>query len=577
MFNTTLTPAEIASRKALELMFECIDKDKSFRLEAGAGAGKTYSLIEALKYLINKKGTNLLSLHQQVACISYTNVASDEIASRIDCHPAIHSSTIHSFCWSLIKDFQSILREKLPQLPNWPERLEAAGGIGRQIIGYDELGHPSIDETHISLHHNDVLILAAQLMEYSKFRILLSSRYPILFIDEYQDTDKIIAEALKKHFLDNDEKPLIGLFGDHWQKIYGTGCGKIEHPNLKFIGKEANFRSVPMIVDALNKMRPELPQQVNDPNATGFVALYHTNTWSGTRRKGAHWAGDLPAEIAGDYLQAVKELLIAEGWDFSCEKTKILMLTHKILAARQGYSNISNLFRYSESYIKKENPYIAFFVDRLEPVCIAYQNKRYGEMFAALGGTTNAIRSHADKVEWAKQMDKLLVLRETETISAVVDHLKQTKRPQLSDAVDRKEKELEQLGQVSKEEEPSSIKILRNLREVSYKEIIALSRFIDGHTPFSTKHGVKGAEFENVLVVIGRGWSKYNFNQFLEWAGSQSRDALNEGSFKRNRNLFYVVCSRPKKRLAILFTQELSNEALSTLASWFGREAIHSL
>lgn len=30
------------------------------------------------------------------------------------------------------------------------------------------------------------------------------------------------------------------------------------------------------------------------------------------------------------------------------------------------------------------------------------------------------------------------------------------------------------------------------------------------------KHGVKDAEFENVLVVVGRGWNKYNFGKMLE-------------------------------------------------------------
>jgi DNA helicase-2/ATP-dependent DNA helicase PcrA len=34
-------------------------------------------------------------------------------------------------------------------------------------------------------------------------------------------------------------------------------------------------------------------------------------------------------------------------------------------------------------------------------------------------------------------------------------------------------------------------------------------------TPFATKHGVKGEEYENVIVVVGRGWNQYNFSDFL--------------------------------------------------------------
>ena len=32
-----------------------------------------------------------------------------------------------------------------------------------------------------------------------------------------------------------------------------------------------------------------------------------------------------------------------------------------------------------------------------------------------------------------------------------------------------------------------------------YKEVIAVTQLNDGHTPYTTKHSVKGAEFENVL------------------------------------------------------------------------------
>jgi superfamily I DNA/RNA helicase len=47
-----------------------------------------------------------------------------------------------------------------------------------------------------------------------------------------------------------------------------------------------------------------------------------------------------------------------------------------------------------------------------------------------------------------------------------------------------------------------------------------------------------------------------------------------QDSFERNRNLFYVACSRPKKNLTLLFTQELSGYALATLEGWFGDEHV---
>jgi DNA helicase-2/ATP-dependent DNA helicase PcrA len=579
MTKPTISPAEDASIKALNRVYSCLDAGKSFRLEAGAGAGKTYSLIKALKYLIEKKGTALLRNRQQVACITYTNVATDEINSRTDRHPAIHCSTIHAFCWSLIKSFQPFLRLQIPNLANWPDRLKEVGDIRTRSIEY-ELGYPKIDEHTVWLHHNDVLTLTVHLLGQAKFRELFVSRYPILFIDEYQDTDQSIAEALKIHFIASDKGPLIGFFGDHWQKIYANGCGSIDDAKLEVIGKEANFRSVPAIVECLNRIRPELPQHVKDPTAKGTVTVFHTNDWSGQRRTTQPWTDDLPSDVAHAHLEAAKRILAAEGWNFSPEKSKILMLTHNVLAAEQGYSNLAKVFSHSESFIKKEDDHIAFLVDVIEPVCIAYSKKQYGEMFASVERRTPTIHTHADKIAWTKDMDGLLALRQTATIGAVLDYLKRTQRPMLPDAVERKENkfaELEKKSPLTLEEQPLFDR-LRALRVVSYQELIALARFINDQTPFSTKHGVKGAEFENVLVVFGRGWNLYNFNQFLEWLGTPSKiPADKKDTFERNRNLFYVACSRPKIRLAALFTQKLSTGALATLAEVFGKGSLRSL
>lgn len=120
--------------------------------------------------------------------ITYTNVAAEEISARTDKHPAIFCSTIHAFGWSLIKDFQPFLKERLPLLDKWPEKIEEAGGINKQEIIYD-LGHRKIDDKEISLHHDDVLSFLVMLLNEQKFIELFVRRYPVVFIDEYQDTE----------------------------------------------------------------------------------------------------------------------------------------------------------------------------------------------------------------------------------------------------------------------------------------------------------------------------------------------------------------------------------------------------
>ena len=125
---------------------------------------------------------------------------------------------------------------------------------------------------------------------------------------------------------------------------------------------------------------------------------------------------------------------------------------------------------------------------------------------------------------------------------------------------------------------PRALKELGDLRAVPYQEIVALCRYLSGHSPFETKHGVKGTEFENVVVVVGRGWNRHNFNAMLELATDDPQIPANkQAAFERNRNLFYVTCSRAKKRLAILFTQQLSASAMQTLSNWFGDDTMEAV
>ena len=570
-------PAEEASRRTLEQVHHCLEHGESFRVEAGAGAGKTYTLVQALHFLIERHRHTFPQRHQQIACITFTNVAKDEIEARTDRSPLIHCNTIHAFCWSLIEGFQRQLRERLPELDHWPERLAEAGDLSDRPVKY-ELGHRGINDARVSIHHDDVLLLTIALMEHSKFRRILTSRYPIILIDEYQDTDASWIESIKKHFLGRDDAPQFGFFGDHWQKIYGNGCGRIDHRDLTVIGKEANFRSVPTVVDCLNRMRPELHQFVEDPDAQGEVRILHTNAWRGQRRRRGHWGGDLPAEAAQSTLYAVLDRLAREDWDLSAETTKILMLTHSVLAGRQGYPSMPAIFAFNESFTKKEHPHIAFFADSLEPACEAYKCRKHGEMFRALGSKVPAIRAHDDKRKWSQAMDRLTELREGGTVGDVVDHLLAVQRPRVPDALERCERQLREFEPQPEEAMPRPLKELEDLRAAAYSEIIALCRYLAGHSPFETKHGVKGAEFENVLVVVGRGWNRYNFNQMLEQAAEPlAIPADRHETFERNRNLFYVTCSRPRKRLAVLFTQELSGAALQTVNAWFGAESVEAL
>lgn len=566
------TPAREAAQVAIDQVYGCLAEGRSFILEAGAGAGKTYSLINTLEYLIEHSGKELAKQHRKIACITYTNVAKDQINARTDNHPIVYTDTIHAFCWSLIKNFQAVLKAEILTVSDWSNKF-AENGI-EDISSYDviyENGYKRITDKEISLHHDDVIVLMIRLLENPKFRARFVDQYPILLIDEYQDTNEDLAAALMRHFVDTESNLLIGLFGDPWQKIYGNGCGQIENVNLQVIQKHSNFRSAPAVVTVLNNIRDELQQEVEHPDMEGSATVFHTNDWQGVRRTDNHWRGDLPSDVAQEYLDQLKGTLQRDhGWDFSSEQTKILMLTHNALADQQGYRDLANVFQYNELFIKKEDRHIAFFADILEPACNAFTAQKFGEMFRIIGGKVPSIKSHSDKVRWSEMMTELNRLRTTGSIGEVLDYLYASNLFPISDRLLKTSQAMVEIdqGRQPAEDESSSVTRLRAMRTLSYMQVIALVNFIEGHTPFATKHSVKGDEFDNVLVVLGGGWNQYNFDQMLSWETS-GIPAGREDAYERVRNLFYVSCSRPKRNLALLFTQELSGDALHTVNQWF--------
>lgn len=93
------------------------------------------------------------------------------------------------------------------------------------------------------------------------------------------------------------------------------------------------------------------------------------------------------------------------------------------------------------------------------------------------------------------------------------------------------------------------------------------------NTEYSTDHRVKGEEYQNVLFVIGRVWNNYQFDKYMGCDSSKLKG--NEyDAYVRNRNLFYVCCSRPGKRLVLFITILVEGTFMIYLRNLFGAENI---
>jgi len=92
-----------------DLVNSYIDRNESLVFSAGAGAGKTYALTESLKHIVKVHGDRLVRHNQKIICITYTNVATNEIKERLGNSDLVKVSTIHERVWDLINDYQKEL------------------------------------------------------------------------------------------------------------------------------------------------------------------------------------------------------------------------------------------------------------------------------------------------------------------------------------------------------------------------------------------------------------------------------------------------------------------------------------
>lgn len=109
--------------------------------------------------------------------------------------------------------------------------------------------------------------------------------------------------------------------------------------------------------------------------------------------------------------------------------------------------------------------------------------------------------------------------------------------------------------------------LYNRVKDVKFSEFQKLYEYLEGQTPISTQHKTKGAEFDNVLVVLDNGgWNNYNFgNLFLETGSASVLD--------RTQKIFYVCCTRAKENLAVFFHNPDAN-VIARAKEWFGNDNV---
>ena len=106
------------------------------------------------------------------------------------------------------------------------------------------------------------------------------------------------------------------------------------------------------------------------------------------------------------------------------------------------------------------------------------------------------------------------------------------------------------------------------VKSIKYSEFQKLYEYLEGKTPFSTQHKTKGAEFNNVLVVLDNGgWNNYNFESVFVDNGKS------ETIKSRSLKIFYVCCTRAKENLAVFYHKPSAN-VIAKAQEWFGEDNV---
>lgn len=561
--KTNYAIAKAEADEVDEIIIDTIKQGLSFRVEAGAGSGKTYSLNRVLEWIQANKWSEFQKKKQNVVCITYTNAAVDVIAERLDKDSFILPSTIHSFAWNAIKQYQSALKKIISA----NELLQPKECDMTEIMEIQyTLGHRYQENGILYLYHDDVISLFNTLLDNAKFRKIFSDKYPLILIDEYQDSFQSIVERFIEYFISKGVGPQFGFFGDAWQTIYQSNkaCGLIEHENIKEIKKGSNFRSAPKIVEMLNFIRPDLPQRSAIDGFDGEITVITCDDYKGQRRTDRIFKDELPIEEFQMRLSKLQRQ-IEDNIKGSGENLKILMITHKVLASQQGYDKLLDVI--SDGLKDKEDVFLLFFMNTVEPVYEALTENNMQLLFDTLRVKRYPINKKAEKLCWKALQEQLKITRFQKSIDVLKTVLDSKLIPipqQIEDYYDL---------YYSAPETAYSNTTIKDFLDLDYTQFLSAISFLYPESEFSTEHGVKGEEYDNVVFVISRGWNQYQFEKYIPMI-KNGYPTDKEASYIRNRNLFYVCCSRPKKRLFIFISIPVDDVFRNYLENMVGKENI---
>lgn len=604
------TQADVDLRQCLEAQ-----PPTSFNMVAGAGSGKTTSLIKGLASILAIHGERLRLRRQRVACITYTEIAAAEIWADVGNNPLVHVSTIHSFLWSIARGFQQDIAawvanridERIEELhydaANFGPRVQqkTRDKNARDITRYEQQREAitrvssftygtGSDYAKGVLGHDDIIKMASQLIiQRPLFRTLVAQQFPFVFVDESQDTFPIIVEALMAIQQQEQARFCLGFFGDPMQRIYPTGIGTVPKPDdWRAIPKPENFRSPISVLNVANAIRRDGDDLVQI-GGRKVKSGEHEVPVVGTARLFV-----LPTDAHRDERVAQVRAWIAnanddELWQPAADNdpVKMLVIVHRMAAKRLGFGDLYAALNdkapeaFKNGFLDATAWPLRPLVSFLLPLAEAVRDGRNFDTMRLLRLNSPLLtKANLQGVNVAERLNQLQAvsnqvgeMMESESRATIRDVLMLAKEnclvafdPRLSaylEDVEASEPEADENkdGEAEGEENSSSeINSMTAFLACPAKQLRPYQTYVNAESPFSTQQGVKGAEFDRVLVVLDDDEGthfQFSYEKYfgLKELSARDKKTLEEGGetgVERTRRLLYVCCTRARQDLVVV-------------------------
>lgn len=581
--NKPDTPADLRLRECLTAT-----EKRCFNMVAGAGSGKTTSLVKALSTLVAERGASLKLHRQRIACITYTEVAAEEIWSDVGNNSIVHVSTIHSFLWMVARTFQKDIRDWVLSRVN--ERIEelksTASDFGprvqqrtrdknRRDVERFEAIKPQIeavrgftygtgsDYANGILGHDDIIRMATDFIrERRLFQTILVQQFPYVFVDESQDTQEAVVTALKQVAARAGGRFCLGFFGDPMQKIYATGIGVVSlEEDWLHIPKEENFRCSTTVLNVANAIRKSGDDLVQVGGRTQEVVGARLPVL-GTARIFILSADNQRDGNVAAIRNWVADRNVDEAWRIGPNAdVKMLVIVHRMAANRLGFGNLyaamndkaPQAFRdgFLDATAWPLRPFQSFVLPMVEAIEAddefaamtllreyspllerdRFPKEGVAKLLASLRAASYRLRDLMAPGSGATVHDVLSLLCDSQLTS-----LDPLLRSYLADGITDAKPENQRAAQKeeAREEEDDDggkeIAAMTLYLACLASEFRGYREYIQEKSPFSTQQGIKGTEFGRILVILDDEESthvQFSYDKYFGVVPPSKRDLQN--------------------------------------------------